>query len=104
MAHPQGPYKAVKAAVLHINQLLMSHPKTSNLCHQLELKTIFEAHQMLLRHEPDGNFLSGRESATFSFQIQFQTTPGDGLFEALLKMKRCIVKHAPFMRPFGLCK
>ena len=42
---------------------------------------------MLLRYETDRNFLSGRENATCSFQIQFQTTPGDGLFEALLKMK-----------------
>lgn len=124
LAHPHV-HKAVKAAVIHINQLLLSHPKTANLCHQLELKAIFEAHQMLPRHETDRNFHSGTQNATCSYQIQFQTTPGDGLFEALLKMNatgdfkvdngidrvsmygnqpKCIVKHVPSMRPFCMCK
>lgn len=117
--------KAVKTAVIHINQLLLSHPKTANLCHQLELKSIFKAHQKLPSHEADMNFLSGQENATCSYQIKFQTTPGDGLFEALLQMNatgdfkvyneidrvsmygdqpKCIVNHVPSVRPYCLCK
>ena len=123
-AHPHV-HKAVKEAVIHINQLLLSYPKTANLCHQLELKTIFEAHQKLPSHEADMNFLSGKENATCSYQIKFQTTPGDGLFDALVKMNAtghfkvyngidrissynsqpsCIFKSVPSMRPYCLCK
>lgn len=124
ISHPHVR-EAVKVAVLHINELLVSHPMTANLCHQLELETIFEAYQKLPSREADMNFLSGKENATCSYQIRFQTTPGDGLFEALLKMNatgdfkvyneidrvsmygdqpNCIVNHVPSMRPYCLCK
>ena len=122
-AHPHV-HKAVKEAVTHINQLLLSHSTTAKLCHQLELKTIFEAHQKLPDHKTDMDFLLGKENATCNYQIKFQTTPGDGLFEALLKMNatghfvyneidrvsmygdqpKCIANHVPSMRPYCLCK
>ena len=122
--HPHV-HEAVKVAVSHINELLASHEVTTKLCNQLELKTIFEAYQKLPSLEANMNFLSGKQNTTCSYQIKFQTTPGDGLFEGLLKMNttggfqvyneidrvsmygdqpKCIVDHVPSMRPYCLCK
>lgn len=118
-------HQAVKVAVSHINGLLMSHPVTARLCHQLELKAIFEAHQKMPSRDTYTNFLADQNNTTCSYQIKFQTTPGDGLFEGLLKMNAtgsfkvfneidrvsmygnqpsCIVNHVPSMRPYCLCK
>ena len=124
ISHPHV-HEAVKVALSHINKLLVTHPMTDKLCHQLELKTIFEAYQKMPSDEAD-MFLSEQGNNTCSYQIKFQTTPGDGLFEGLLKMNttagemkvyneidrvnmygdqpKCIVNHVPSMRPYCLCK
>lgn len=115
--------EAVKVAVSHVNKLLASHPMTAHLCHQLELKAIFEAYQKMPSSETHLNL--DRENVTCSYQIQFQTTPGDALFEGMLRMNtskdfevfgeidrvnmygdqpRCIAENMPSMRPYCLCK
>ena len=120
--HPHV-HEAVKVAVSHINELLASHSITTKLCHQLELKAIFEAYQKLPSSQTHLNL--DRENVTCSYQIQFQTTPGDGLFEGLLRMSasgdfkvygeidrvnmygdqpRCVAEYLPSMRPYCLCK
>ena len=117
--------EAVEVAVSHINKRLKGHHKTANLCHQIKLKTILEARQKLPSRVANMKFLSGKQNAPCSYQIKFQTTPGDGLFEGVIKMTasggfqvsneidrvnqygdqpKCIVNHVPSLRPFCLCK
>ena len=122
ISHPHV-HQAVKVAVSHINKLLGSHPMSAKLCHLLELKTILEAYQKLPSQETHLNV--DLEDTTCSYQIQFQTTPGDGLFEGLLKINtsgdfkvfgeidrvnmygdqpKCIGQHMPSMRSYCVCK
>ena len=122
ISHPHV-HEAVKVALSHINKLLVSYPMADTLCHQLELKTISEAYQKMPSGKTHLNV--DIEDTTCSYQIQFQTTPGDGLFEGLLKINasgdfkvfgeidrvnmygdqpKCIAEHMPSMRPYCLCK
>ena len=121
-SHPHA-LQAVKVAVNHINELLMSQPMTAKLCHQLELKTISEAYQS--QPSSETHLTLDLEQTICTYQIQFQTTPGDGLFEGLVRMDtsgnfkvygkldrinmygdqpRCIDEPVPSMRPYCLCK
>ena len=122
IAHPHV-LQAVKVAVSHINELLMSRPMTAKLCHGLELKAMLEAYQKMPSLQTHLNL--DQENTTCSYQIQFQVTPGDGLFEGLLRMDtsgrfkvygaldrvnmygdqpRCIFSRVPSMRPYCFCK
>lgn len=115
-------HQAVKVAVKHINDILISRPITAKLCHQLELKAIFEANQIMPSR---GSHKDVPTDQGKKYQIKFKTTPGDGLFEALLAMNstggfkvlhyisrintygnqpRCIGRRAPFLRPYCLCR
>ena len=116
ISHPHVS-KAAKAALSYINELLISYNMTEKLCHKLQVKAILEAYQKVPDRETG--------ATTCSYQIKFQTTPGDGLFEAFLRMStsgdftvfgeidrvnmygdqpRCIAEDLPYMRPYCLCK
>lgn len=122
MFHPHVS-KAAKVALNYINELLRSYQMTDRLCHKLQLKAILEAYQKIPSYKTSENLISSNE--TCSYQIKFLTTPGDGLFEAFLKMSStgdfkvngeidrvnmyedqpsCIATELPYMRPYCLCK
>lgn len=122
ISHPHAT-EAVRVAVDHINKLLMSHPMTAKLCHQLKLKMIAEAYQS--QPSSETHLTLDLEQTICTYQIQFQTTPGDGIFEGLVRMDlsgnfkvyskldrinmygdqpRCIYDAVPSIRSYCLCK
>lgn len=116
-------HRAGKVAVKHINDILMSRSISARLCHQLELKAIFEAYQKMPSRGSPKNVQTDHRNTSCKYQIKFQTTPGDGLFEALLKMNSTggfeILNHisrintygnqsscigVPYIKPYCLCR
>lgn len=119
--------EAANVSLRYINELLMSDHRTDTLCCKLKLKTILEAYQKVPDHETYPTMVSEKEGkdVTCIYQIKFQTTPGDGLFEAFVRVNtsgyfaifgdidrvnmygdqpHCIAEDLPDMRPYCLCK
>lgn len=124
ISHPHVA-KAAKVSLNYINELLRSYHMTDTLCHQLQLKAILEAYQKMPIRESQNLISNNGGNGTCSYQINFQTTPGDGVFEAFLRRNTygdfniygeidrvnlygdqpsCIAKKLPYMRPYCLCK
>jgi hypothetical protein len=125
------------ALVKHINKMLLSDKRSATLCHQLKVKKILSSLQQM----PNTKFQQFLGSADVhgrvpkfskvkkvfkecNYQIQIQTSPGDGLFEAPVRFRdglftvtgdisridmyaeqpRCILDKRPDMRKYCLCK
>ena len=86
ISHPHVS-KAAKATLSYMNELLTSYNMTDKLCHKLQLKEILEAYHKGPDREMHLKVISDKPGTGIcSYQIKFQTTPGDGLFEAFLRM------------------
>ena len=118
-AHAQ---KSAEIAVLHINSLLSSTPLSATVCAApLKLTKVIEAVQKL----PKIISLRMSRAVECQYQVQFQTSPGDALFEALVRVTYtgdhellseinrvnaygsqpdCIAQKIPALRPYCLCK
>ena len=105
----------------------MSDHRTDTLCCKIKLKTILEAYQKVRDHETYPTTVSEKEGQDVRciYQIKFQTTPEEGLFEAFVRVNtpgyfaifgdidrvnmygdqpNCIAEDLPDMQPYCLCK
>ena len=129
--------RVAQAVVDHVNNLTASDPQGMNLCSRLQLQEILTAHQkipnMKLAQHLGSSDVHGRKpmfsrtSATLDrclYQVQLQTMPGKGLFEASVSFEggkyrvtgeisrinlygeqpRCILGQSPHLRKYCLCK
>ena len=129
--------RAAQAVVDHVNNLTASDPLGLDLCLRLHLHEILAAHQkipnMKLAQYLGSSDIHGRkpmfsrEKAKLDkclYQVQLQTMPGKGLFEASVsfdgdqyrvtgeisrinlygEQPRCILDKSPHLRKYCLCK
>lgn len=127
---------AAQAVVDHVNNLTLSDPLGLNLCSRLQLHEILAAYQKLPNVKV-AQFLGSKDihgrKPKFSrsarvdeclYQVQLQTVPGNGLYEASVNFQdgayrvsgeisrinlygeqpKCIVDKRPDLRKFCLCK
>ena len=135
--HTDHARSAAQAAVDHVNNLTASDAQGLHLCSRLQLKEILAAHQTIpnvkVAQYLGSSDVHGRQpmfsrgTATLEqclYQIQFQTVPGNGIFEASVSLQsgifrvtsemsrinlygdqsKCIVDKSPHLRKYCLCK
>ena len=128
--------RAAQAVVDHVNNLTASDPLSLSLCSRLEIDKVSSAYQKLpnikVAQFLGSNDVHGRKPI-FSrdvpvneclYQVQIQTAPGNGLYEASVNVldgkyrvtgdisrinlygeqPRCILEKRPDLRKFCLCK
>ncbi|XP_028412226.1 uncharacterized protein LOC114535046 isoform X2 [Dendronephthya gigantea] len=122
--------KAGLAAIEYMNDLLSKDNSSANMCAQLSLKSINFAQLERPNEAVVKTHLSGaavfKQSEEYfcRYQLQFQTSPSEGLFEATVKyhkrrfivgtsisrinqygdQPKCVAAKLPHVRKFCLCK
>ena len=113
--------KGAETAVQKINHMIESDKLAKEMCETMKLKKVLRAEQTMPSKETQG-IVKEREC---SYEIQFQTSPGGGTFEALVHVNyfgdfdiygainrvnaygdqpKCIAKKRPYLREYCYCK